>query len=68
MNPATDGQKQVCCQKSVEMMKRTGALDCLHDSTIYYAPCFALFKQSVYHELISVNINIYTYIYIYKYA
>ena len=35
-----------------------GALDCLHDVTIY-ALCFVFVEQSVCHEPISVLINIY---------
>ena len=40
-----------------------GALDCLHDVTIYiymyYALCFVLVEHSVCHELISVLINVF---------
>ena len=39
-------------------MRRMGALDCLHDVTIY-ALCFVFVEQSVCHEPISVLINIY---------
>ena len=46
-----------------------GALDCLHDATLYlyYALCFMLVEHSVCHEPISVLINVYIYIYIYIY-
>ena len=50
-----------------------GALDCLHDVTIYvyYALCFMFVEHSVRHEPISVLINVcislYIYIYIYIY-
>ena len=41
-----------------------GALDCLHDVTIYlyYALCFMLIEHSVCHEPNSVLINVYIYI------
>ena len=43
------------------VMRRMGALDCLHDVTIYlyYALCFMLVEQSVCHEPISVLINVF---------
>ena len=46
-------------------MRRMGALDCLHDVTIYlyYALCFTLVEHSVCHEPVSVFINVYIYIY-----
>ena len=49
------------------MMRRVGALDCLHDVTIYlyYALCFMLVEHSVCNEAISVLINVYIHIYIY---
>ena len=37
---------------------RMGALDFLHDLTIYVL-CFVFVEQSVFHEPISVLINIY---------
>ena len=41
------------------VMRRMGALDILHDVTIYlyYALCFMLVEHSVCHEPISVLIN-----------
>ena len=41
-----------------------GALDCLHDVTIYlyYALCFVLIEHSVCHEPNSVLINVYIYL------
>ena len=38
-----------------------GALDCLHDVTVYlyYAFCFMLIEHSVCHEPISVLINVF---------
>ena len=52
---------------TIVVMRRMGALDCLHDVTIYlyYALCFMLIEHSVCHEPIFVLINIYIYIYIY---
>ena len=40
---------------------RMGALDCLHDVTIYlyYALCVMLVEHSVCHEPISVLINVF---------
>ena len=36
------------------VMRRMGALDCLHDVTMYYALCFVHVEHSVCHEPISV--------------
>ena len=46
-----------------------GALDCLHDVTIYvyYALCFMFVEHSVRHEPISVLINVCISLYIYIY-
>ena len=39
-------------------MRRMGALECLHNFTVY-ALCFVFVEQSVCHEPIAVLINIY---------
>ena len=46
---------------AIVVMRRMGALDCLHDVTIYvyYALCFMLVEHSVCHEPISVLINLF---------
>ena len=49
------------------VMRRMGALDCLHDVTMYYALCFVHVEHSVCHEPISVLLNTYMYTYIYIY-
>ena len=47
--------------KAIVVMRRMGALDCLHDLTLYlyYALCFMLVEHSVCHEPISVLINVF---------
>ena len=51
-----------CCHKAIVVIRRMGALDCLHDFTsdMYYAPCFALAEHSVCHEPSSALINVST--------
>ena len=46
---------------AIVVMRRMGALDFLHDVTIYvyYALCFMLVEHSVCHEPISVLINVF---------
>ena len=50
-----------CRHKAIVVMRRMGALDCLHDVTIYlyYALCFMLIEHSVCHEPIFVLINVF---------
>ena len=50
-----------CRHKAIVVMRRMGALDCLHDVTVYlyYAFCFMLIEHSVCHEPISVLINVF---------
>ena len=47
-------------QQSHVVMRRMGALDCLHDVTIYlyYALCFMLIEHFFCHEPISLLINV----------
>ena len=51
-----------CCHKATVVIRRMGALDCLHDFTsdMYYTLCFALVEHSVCYELSSVLINVST--------
>ena len=48
-----------CRHKAIVVMRRMDAMDCFHDFTMYFAPCFVLVEHSVYHESISVLINVY---------
>ena len=57
---ASGGVHSLLVLEPIVVMMRMGALDCLHDVTIYlyYALCFMLIEYSVCHEPISVLINI----------
>ena len=62
MRPSSSSPQCLCGDKqAIVVMRRMGALDCLHDVTIYlyYALCFMLVEHSVCHEPISVLINVF---------